>query len=126
MPLAASPSLSVTLRKPCAASFAEPGQAGRQVAAAGADFEDRVGCLDIQHLQQAPFRLGRHHDLVVAQGDIDVGKGEGAVFFRHEIFTGCRAHHIQHSLVEHVPGTHLLLDHIEAGLFDIYLNHMSL
>ena len=41
---------------------------------------------------------------------------------RHELFALDHVQQVEHVLVQHVPRTDLLFDHVEAGLFDIHLS----
>ncbi len=43
--------------------------------------------------------------------------------FRYKLFPRDAIHYIQDALIEYIPGTDLLLDHIEACLFDFTLVH---
>jgi hypothetical protein len=53
-------------------------------------------------------------------GDFHVDKGQRLVGQRHEIFALDDRQQLQHMGVEHVPGADLLLDHVEAGLFEVH------
>ena len=65
--------------------------------------------------------LGGSIVLAVAERDFHVGKGQRAVLRRHEVFAVQAQQQVEHVLVEHVPGPDLLLDHVEAGAFEIQL-----
>jgi len=61
-------------------------------------------------------------DPVVAAGQRHLGVDEGqrAIRRRDEVLALDHREQRQHALVQHVPGADLLLDHVEAGLFDVH------
>jgi hypothetical protein len=50
-------------------------------------------------------------------GDLDVGKGQVLVGLWHELFTLDDVQQVEDVLVQDVPWTDLLFDHVETGLF---------
>ena len=82
----------------------------------------------LQVLQHARFHARRQHDLAGGHGlfaglerNFQVGERQRAVRRRHEVFAPHGRQQVQHVGIQHVPGTDLLLDHVEAGLFDVHL-----
>ena len=57
------------------------------------------------------------------QGDVDVRVGELDIGRGHEVFPGQRVDQFQDPLVQHIPRTDLLFDHIVAGLGHIHAAH---
>ncbi len=53
--------------------------------------------------------------------DLHVGEGERAVAGRHVFLAPDAQQEIEHALVQHFPRPDLLLDHVEAGAFDVKL-----
>jgi hypothetical protein len=70
-------------------------------------------------LQDATFDLRCEHRLPVTDRHVHVGKREIAVFRRDEGFARHPGHRVEHAQVEHVPGAHLLLDHLAPCELDI-------
>jgi len=70
-------------------------------------------------LQQASFEHGLEHDLAMAKRQLHVGEGEALQRLGHEVLAPHRAERAEHALVEHVPGAHLLFDHVVAREFDV-------
>ena len=98
----------------------KPSEAGRQVAAAGADFERHVGGFELQRLQDPAVYLGRQHRLSMGQRNRRVGERHVARLRRNVILALNVPHGGQNAFVEHVPGMHLLFDHLLAGDFDVH------
>jgi hypothetical protein len=63
--------------------------------------------------------------LAVGQRNFDVGESEVAMLVRHEALARHSTQHVEHALVEHLPGAHLLLDHLRdekvAALLDLHV-----
>jgi hypothetical protein len=93
------------------------GQQRGHVARAGADFQHLFVLLHLQLLQHACFHARRQHAFAFGQGQLHVHEGQRLVGQRHEVFALDDRQQGQHFRVEHVPGADLLLDHVEAGLF---------
>jgi hypothetical protein len=72
-------------------------------------------------LQQPGLDLGRQHAARGRQRQLDVDEGLVAVRLGHEVLAVHDVQQLQHAGIEHVPGADLLLDHVEAGLFDVHL-----
>ena len=94
------------------------------MARARADLEHTLVRLDSELLQDARLHFGCPHELPAipftdAQWSLHVGERERAVGRRYELFALDDEQQIEHRLVEHVPGSHLLLNHVEARLFDV-------
>ena len=53
----------------------------------------------------------------LADRNLEIRKGQVAVLRRHEMLARHEIEQVEHVLVEHVPGTDLLLDHVCSGLF---------
>ena len=64
--------------------------------------------------------------LALADGDLQLGEGEGPVRDGHKIFTPDHVQQVQHLLVQYFPGPDLILDHVETGLFDVHGRHGGL
>ena len=101
-------------------------------AGAGADFQHLLVLGHGQVLQQARFDARLQHHLAggdggfaVLQRNLQVRKGQRAVLRRHEVFAPHGGQQVEHVGVEHVPGTNLLLDHVEAGLFDVHVKSLK-
>ena len=93
-------------------------QARRQEARAGADLERRLVAPDLQRLQDPAGDLRREHLLAVWERNRRVGERQLVVCLRNETLARHPSQHLEHALVEHVPGAHLLVDHLFAGGFD--------
>src|SRR5258708_19148296 len=91
-----------------------------EIAAAGAHFEHAVAFAHIELLQRACLELGLPHPLAILQGNLQVREGKRAVLLRHEFLAWHYIEQIEHVLVEHLPGTDLLLHHIRARLLEIH------
>ena len=50
-----------------------------------------------------------------------VGEGQRPVLRRNEILAVHAQQQVEHALVQHLPRADLLLDHVEAGAFDVRL-----
>jgi hypothetical protein len=98
----------------------EAGEQGGGVAAAGADLEHVVGGLERQVLHQTSLHARRQHAGVTAQRQLQVGEGQGAVRLGHEGLARHARQQVEHAGIEHLPGADLLLDHVEAGLFQAH------
>jgi hypothetical protein len=57
--------------------------------------------------------------LTTAKRYLEIGEREIAVSRRHELLALDRRQQVQHVRIQHVPGTHLLLDHVEACALDV-------
>jgi hypothetical protein len=53
--------------------------------------------------------------LRVRQWNLDVRECEEPMLRGNEALTGNDAQYREHALIEHIPGAHLLLDHLLAG-----------
>ena len=95
-------------------------EARGEEAAAGADLDDRVARCDIARLQDPSVDLRGEHRLALGERNRCVGEGEFAVGGGHEALARHARQRIQHARVEHVPGAHLLVDHLLAGGFDVH------
>ncbi len=73
-----------------------------------------------QRLQDAALDLRRQHRLPLRQRNAGVGEGDSAVRCRGKLLAPHLAHGGQHPLVEHVPGMHLLFDHLLTSHLDIH------
>jgi hypothetical protein len=62
----------------------------------------------------------------MAQREVCIGKGQRLVLFRDKGLARGIGKDIKHLLVEHIPGTDLLLNHVEARLFEIHMVHLDL
>src|SRR5579859_2153613 len=93
---------------------------GREIAAAGADLEHAVGLAQGKLLQHARLESGWPHPLAFADRDLHVAEGQRAMRRRYELLARHDVEQVEHVLVEYVPGPDLLLDHVEAGLFDVH------
>jgi hypothetical protein len=62
----------------------------------------------------------RQHGLPLRQRNRSVGERDLAQRRRRELLATHLAHGRQHSLVEHLPGMHLLFDHLLTGDLDIH------
>ena len=89
-------------------------EAGGDEAGAGADFERAVAALERERLQQPPDDARTQHVLSAGQRHFGIREGEKALFDRDEPLARHVAQQPEHAFVEHVPGTHLLLDHLFA------------
>src|SRR5258706_1921947 len=96
------------------------GEQRGEIAAAGAHFEHAVAFVHIELLQRACLELGLPHALAILQGNLQVREGKRAVLLRHELLARQHIEQIEHVLVEHLPGTDLLLHHIRACLLEIH------
>ena len=54
--------------------------------------------------------------LSMRQRHFDIGEREETLGLGDEVLTGHAAEYCQHALIQHVPGAHLLLDHLLAGI----------
>src|SRR5262249_1148890 len=98
------------------------GEKGGEVAAAGTDLEHALVLSHGQLLKDSRLDLRLPHALALlctfVQRNFQVREGEIAVQSGDEFFTRHRVEQVEHVLVEHLPWTDLLLDHVEAGLLD--------
>src|SRR5690606_37650336 len=60
------------------------------------------------------------HDFAVAERDGDLGECEVPVRGRDETLAPQLRQDIEHARVEHIRRTHLVLDHVETGQFDVH------
>ena len=97
----------------------QAGQASREEATTGADFQDPIGPLQAERLQQPTLDLGGQHELAMPQGYLGIGEGQVAETGRDKLLPRDLRQHGQHGRVEYVPGTHLLVNHLGAGGFDV-------
>jgi len=93
---------------------------GREIAAASAHFEHPVGGLGRDFLDDARLDLGRQHGLAVPERKLQVGEGERPVLLRNEVLPVQHVEQVEDLLIQHLPGADLLLDHVEAGVFDVH------
>jgi hypothetical protein len=77
------------------------------------------GCV----LQHARLTAGRQHALAIAQGRFLLNKSQCLVGQRHKVFPFDERQQAQYFGIRHVPWPDLLLDHVEAGLFQIHFNY---
>lgn len=92
-----------------------------EMAGGGADLEHLLVALHLQLLQQTRFDLGREHAPRGGQRQFDVDEGLRPVSLGHKVLAVNDLQQLQHAGIEHVPGADLLLDHVEAGLFEVHL-----
>ena len=71
-------------------------------------------------LQHAGFYARGQHALTVSDWNFHVDKGKRLVRQRDKVFTLDHGQQVEHVGIQYVPGTNLLFDHVEAGLFDIH------
>jgi hypothetical protein len=92
------------------------------VAGAGADFQHVLVLLHRQRLQGVALDDGREHAGTrrPAERNLRIGKGQPAMGRRHELFALDHEQYVEHVGIQHLAGTQLLLDHVEAGLFEIH------
>ena len=83
------------------------------------DLEHAFGARRRSGLQNASFHNGLHHAFVVTERQAQIGKRQIAAGRRHEVLAAHRGQRFEHAAVQHVPGTHLLLDHVVPCEFDI-------
>jgi hypothetical protein len=95
-------------------------QQGCDVAGAHADLQHGIVFAQVQVLNQAGFNAGCQQGATVGQGNFQIHEGQAAVCFGHEVFTTNGRQQRQHGCIEYIPGTDLLFDHVEAGLFDVH------
>jgi len=55
----------------------------------------------------------------VAERQFEIGESEVLACVGDEILAPDRGNRFEHARVEHVPGTHLLFDHVAPSQFDI-------
>ncbi len=89
-------------------------------AAARADFEHPFILAHREFLQDARLYLGGEHVLAAGQGNFGVHEGQTAIGRGHEVFAAHAAQQFEDAGVQHIPGTDLLLDHVETGLLDAH------
>ena len=98
-------------------------QQSGHIAAASADFEDAISRFDGQFLQHARLEFRRQHLFIGSgagdQRNFHVKKRKATVLRQHKFLTAHLEEQIQYLRIEHIPGPDLLLDHVEAGLFNI-------
>ena len=99
----------------------EAGEKRRHVAAAGAHLQYPVPGRDRELLQHARLELGGEHRFAVTERDLHVGEREGAVAGRDELLAPHAQEQVENALVQNLPRPDLLLDHVEAGAFDVEL-----
>ena len=92
----------------------------RQIAAAGADLQHGVVAIEVELLHDARLEFRRPHALTLPERNFEVRKGQRAICGWHEILAPHFEQKVQHTLVEHVPGPDLLLDHVEPRLLEIH------
>jgi hypothetical protein len=59
----------------------------------------------------------------VLERNTDIRERQRPVTLRNEFLARRAGKHMQDPVIEHVPGTDLLLDHVETGLFYIHCAH---
>ena len=91
-----------------------------QVARAGANFQHLFMLLHGSVLQQSRLQARREHALAVADRDLHVNKGQRLVRQGHKVFALDHGQQVQHLVVQNVPWTNLLFDHVEARLFEVH------
>ena len=71
-------------------------------------------------LDQARFQLRGQHALAVTERYLHIDEGEGSVLAGDEVFAVNAEERIEHRLIQYLPGSNLLLDHIETRLLEIH------
>ena len=95
-------------------------QEGGHKARARAHFQHGFVALHLQLLQHAGFHARCQHHLAFTQRHFGVHKGQGLHGGRHEVLAAHGGQQAQHGAIQHIPGADLLLNHVEAGLFDVH------
>jgi hypothetical protein len=96
---------------------------GGEVACARADLEHAIALPQHELLQHARFHLRRPHPVAVPERQFEIGQRERPISLRHEVLAVHGKEQVEHARVEHVPGTDLLLDHVEARLLVVESRH---
>src|SRR5450631_1822058 len=91
-----------------------------EVARSGSHLVHALVGANAELLQDARLDLRLHHRFAVAQGNLEVGEGEVAALRGDEILALQLEEEIEDLGIEHLPGSDLLLDHVEAGLLDVH------
>jgi hypothetical protein len=98
-------------------------QQGADVAGERADMQHGVTFAQIQVLDEPGFDAGCEQRTALVQGNFEVHEGLGLVCGRNKVFTADGGQQLQNRDVQDIPGADLLLDHVEAGLFDVHAGH---
>jgi hypothetical protein len=94
-------------------------ETGGHVSAAGADLQDPVLGSDLQFLQHPAFQFRLHHHLPVSERNPEIREREVAPGGGDKVLARHRGNRVQHLLIQHVPGTDLLLDHVDSRLVQV-------
>ncbi len=65
--------------------------------------------------------FGAQHDLAVSDGNLHVHERQRPMLLRHELLAPHLKQQVEHLLIQHLPRSNLLLDHVEAGLLHVHL-----
>src|SRR5487761_401512 len=91
-------------------------QACRYEPRAGADLEHPLAAPEREGLKESADDAGPQHVLAARQWNLHVREGQEAVLRRDECLPRHLAQNLERPRVEHVPRTHLLLNHLLACL----------
>ena len=97
----------------------EAREARGQKSRARTDFEYTLGFRGRHRLQYASFDYRLHHHLAMPERQLEIGERKIAAGGRHKVFAPDCGQRFEHARIQHVPGTHLLFDHVAASEFDI-------
>ena len=109
-----------------AAVVAELRQAGGDESAARADLQHRIAGLHVQRLEHASLLDRFHHCLPFTDRHCHVGECQALVLVFDKLLTRYRLIGAQHALVDNLPGSYLLRDHVEPGGFEVVGEHPRL
>ena len=93
-------------------------QAAGEKSAAGADLEHALAAHRHERLQRAAFDRRFQHGLAMADRDRRIRERDAAVGLGHEVLARHGGERVEHARFQHVPGAHLLFDHLPAGSFN--------
>src|SRR6185437_2895053 len=91
-------------------------QTRRHESLAGPDFEHPLAAGARERLEYSADHARPQHVLAARQRDLHVCEGKEAMLRGNESIPRHLAQYLEHPCIEHVPGTHLLLDHLFACL----------
>ena len=100
--------------------FRKPGDAGGEVAGTRPDFENLVDPLDLERLEDPAFYLRCEHALTVADGNLGIGECEVAIVGGHEPLARSFGNGSQHPVVQDLPCSDLLPEHLGPCGFEIH------
>jgi hypothetical protein len=85
------------------------------VSGAGTDFEDGVGCGELEGFQHQGYDVGLGDGLAVTDGEWVIFVGFGAIGPGYEFVTGDAEHGVEDAGIGDAAGAELGVDHVAAG-----------